>query len=104
MTSFRVSILSAHGTVLTEKQDYAPTLEQMQGAVGGFIELVPQFNKFEGQSCIAFCNENGKLEGLEFNAYATQVWWNQAPQFIEQDVLVGDVIVISGDAERLKEI
>lgn len=49
-----------------------PALEKMQMAVGGYIEVVPGFSKYKGRMCMALCNEEGKLEGLERNEAATQ--------------------------------
>jgi hypothetical protein len=36
-------------------------LKKLQQGVGGLIEVVPRFNIFDGRSCVAFCNEEGKI-------------------------------------------
>ncbi len=101
---WQIIILSTHGTVLEENREHSPELSEMQGAVGGYIEAVPSFIRYENKPCVAFCNENGKLEGLDVNLHATQLWWSQAPQFKEHDILVGDIVVIVADPEKLKEL
>lgn len=61
------------------------TLEQLQEAVGGYIEGVP------GTNHRAWCNEDGRLQGLKVNT-AASLMFNQ--------VLVGDVLVLEeGDRQ-----
>lgn len=67
-------------------------LTAMQEAVGGYIELVPYFETFEGEPCEAYCNEEGKLHGLPVNGPATAYWRGQVKRLA--DVLVGNVIII----------
>ena len=64
------------------------SLESMQKAVGGYIELVRSH-----QSEYDFiCDEEGKLKGYPINAKATHIAHeDKAPSL--NDVLVGDVIV-----------
>lgn len=91
------------------------TLKVLQGAVGGHIELVGGFDTIEHdgdvRECAAFCNEEGKLEGLPINGIATVLWdralkrqggtglWQHGEKTAPADVLVGSVIVVYGDAE-----
>jgi hypothetical protein len=82
---------------LTEKVP----LKMLQEAVGGYIEAVPAFTHYRGRTCVAFCNENGKLDRLPANVRATAAWWDRR-EF--GDFLVGDVIIITGDAELLEEL
>lgn len=84
-----------------------PDLKFLQDGVGGYIEIVPNFDTFliEGREfpCVAFCNEEGKLDGLPFNPLATQFWINCFnPEAINRfpDVLVGDVVVMFSDDPR----
>jgi hypothetical protein len=83
--------------------DAPPELEQLQGNVGGFIELIPAFNAFEGKPCVAFCNEEGKLRGLQPNSKATVMW-----EFINgkspRDCLVGPVVILTGDKEFMEAL
>jgi len=70
-----------HGT----KEDGSLSLDQMQKAVGGFIEIV-QCHEVEGDSILVI-NEEGKLEGLPVNQRATNL-----ADIFEGDVIVGDAI------------
>jgi hypothetical protein len=90
--------------------DRAPTLDEMQAAVGGDIENVQGFSSigYDGvvMKCVALCNENGKRERLPINQGAT-IAWDQAlrrrglglrdarGEFTE--CLVGPVVVLFGD-------
>ena len=61
------------------------TLEQLQRAVGGYIEAVP------GTRSRAYCNEEGRLRGLAFNRRASLRF---------QQMLVGDVVELeAGDRQ-----
>lgn len=103
--------------------DRVPNLTFLQKAVGGFIEPVPSFTSIARDGavvdCIAFCNEEGKLQRLEVNRNATRLW-DEALRRIKTDrgapayptgltgrdgkpvdLLVGNVCVIVGDAELL---
>jgi Domain of unknown function (DUF3846) len=84
-------------------------LDLLQGAVGGYIEVVPQFDNVrfgEGiERCRAFCNEHGKLQNLAFNEAATEAWEQALPTGLRNpsgawlDYLVGTVVVVFGDDE-----
>jgi hypothetical protein len=89
----------------------APHLEDLRGLVGGDIELVPFFTKFEREPCVAFCNETDKLKGLPINHRATALWhaaalWHAQgePRFIGRDVLVGPIVIVTGDRELMEEL
>lgn len=64
-----------------------PTLEQLQEAVGGYIEYVPIREGLIYGSNYMYCNEEGKLKGLEYNERATKL-------IDFDDVIVGNVIVM----------
>jgi Domain of unknown function (DUF3846) len=82
----------------------APPLELLQFGVGGLIEIVPRFNKFGGRPCIAFCNEEGKLNGLPVNYLAQQLWEEACGRAIREDHLVGNIVVIVGSTSFLKRM
>ena len=78
-------LLKADGSVT----DYPPkgktyTLEQMQAAVGGYIQIVPV-----GRLHLMVINEEGKLHGLPRNDKATELYNNP------NDEIVGDALVCS---------
>ena len=73
-------------TIIPEEDNGELSLQQLQQAVGGYIELVPIQNpKIAGKTM--FCNEAGKLSGLEPNLKATKL------AGMTHDILVGDVIL-----------
>lgn len=59
------------------------TLEELQEAVGGYIELVPLDHQGFTQMVV---NEEGLIRGLPVNAIATRL--------IGQDTIFGDVVLI----------
>lgn len=89
-----------------EQQEFAapPTLEFLQGSVGGYIELVPYFHKYESHSCAAFCNEEGKHRKLTYNTRATVLWHAQTASMGNDDYLVGDVVILYGDEDFMSAL
>ena len=93
--------------------DSPPALAVLQETVGGYIERVPFFDclpesaalpKDYVQPCVAYCNEEGKLNGLPVNITATRMWANVLMcagriETVDEigDVLVGTIIVLWGD-------
>ena len=78
-------LLKVDGTI--EQIGKNPPLEELQKAVGGYIEGVTTANggRF-------YCNEEGKLMGLPHNPAA-----NSMIDF--NDYIVGDVVVMEGEEE-----
>jgi Domain of unknown function (DUF3846) len=85
------------------KLDAPPGLEVLHELVGGYIERVPLWPKYEGQPCVALCDEEGKLKNYPVNMAATQAWRRVAPAFTD-DVLVGTVVVLTGDSEFMNAL
>jgi hypothetical protein len=81
-----MKIYKADGTMeQVDLQGRKVTLEQLQQAVGGYIEAVP------GTNARAYCNEEGMLTGLPFNAIASHLFGM---------ALVGNVVVLeTGDKQ-----
>ena len=61
------------------------SLKELQGYVGGFIEFVRIGKK------IMVVNEEGKLDGLECNTVATEIFHKEFPG--NADFIVGDVLL-----------
>jgi len=108
------SVIDGNGTVrpeINEKVlDHTPELEELQAAIGGGpIEPVPYFNRYDGQDCVAFVDEEGKNKGMPYNHAATALWEAQ-PQLRGYgglrglDWLVGPVGVGCGDHELLRDL
>ena len=86
--------------------DHAPDCQELQKLVKGYIECVPHFNRYKGEACVAFCNEEGKLDGLVANGLATGAWHYQLEKAGVpcHDVLVGPVVIVTGDDELLEAL
>jgi hypothetical protein len=93
-----------NGKITTQEITKVPNLEQLQKAVGGYIELIPYFSKYEGKKCIALCNENGKIKGLPANRIAQKLWETAYGSPIRLDHLVGSIAIIVGPPEFLEEV
>lgn len=93
--AYAVYILKADGSIDASTQDKAPTLEQMQAAVGGYIETVPYFTAYcnhkRGQ---CYANEDGILKGLPVNTKATELWRQNVERYgaTLRQLLHGNVI------------
>jgi hypothetical protein len=86
-----------------------PTVEQLRRMIGGFVELVPDFDsiEYDGEvrDCVVLCSECSKRERLPVNAHAT-VLWNRARRRRghppNPDFLAGPVVVVFDDSERIE--
>ncbi len=83
------------------------TLNDMKDGVKGYIEVVPYFDSVirDGvrRSCVAFCNEHGKIKRLAPNPTA-QAMWEEAFGGRVPDQLVGPVIIVFGDKPFMREL
>jgi hypothetical protein len=72
---------------------------QLSDTVGGLIEAVPL-----GETMTMWCNEEGKISGLDLNLFATSLF---AQHHGPTDLIVGSVIITgedgSGDAVDLTD-
>ena len=102
----RMLIVRADGKLTIHDLTDCPTDEQLQDIVGGDIELVRYFDRFEGYPCVAFRREQGALLGLPFNRTAT-VLWRLHLGFSEKhmpEALMGDIVIIrTGDEETSRD-
>ncbi|RWR30446.1 hypothetical protein D2T29_12295 [Sinirhodobacter populi] len=88
--------------------DRPPTREEWQAACEGYIQLVPGLSRCRPligspDKCIALCNEDGDRLRLPVNPLATALWHGSAPEFSTQR-LVGNVMVLTGDAEFMASL
>lgn len=93
-----------------------PTLKRLREIVGGDIEKVPVFDEIEYRDpktnevnwhrCVVYCNEHGKHERLDYNAVATVLWtdYQNKVNLPVQDVLVGSVVALWGDAPFMRAL
>jgi hypothetical protein len=66
--------------------------QTIKHAVGGWLEAVSSTD----DTLTFWCNEEGKLKGLQPNPAATYLWWAAAPHMTKQDILVGPVVMTGG--------
>ena len=80
-------------------KDKQPTLKEIQKMVGGYLEFV-----WDNGDIQIICNEEGKLMGLPYNREASEIWYNVIREanggsvYDEVDCLVGDVVILEGEA------
>jgi hypothetical protein len=70
-----------------------PVLQVLQDLVGGYIEAIPGWEEHNGQPCVVYGNEEGKLRGLAPNERATRMWWAMLGRMVD-DFLVGDIVIV----------
>ena len=95
-------IVVVHPNGLYEAHNCPPKLKNLQTLVGGYIEVVPGFNKYGRIPCIVLANEDGKLQNQPYNNRAT-IEWGKSNVKAPLDYLVGPVAVLSGEAKRAFE-
>ncbi|MBA4033099.1 MAG: hypothetical protein C0480_00625 [Bradyrhizobium sp.] len=67
--------IKADGRILRVAMKKQPTLDFIQQAVGGSIEMVPHFIKYEGRPVtVVYANEEARRMTLKFNTLGTQAW------------------------------
>lgn len=72
--SGKIVIITHQGR--TSEEPYTgeePALSVLQGHVGGWIEQVPGMVNYEGQLCVAFVNEEGAINDMPHNLYASRL-------------------------------
>lgn len=76
----------------TRSEQYGkPELAALQREVGGYIEEIGYFTKFEGHRCTAYANEDGLMMLMPRNTPAMKLW---ADQYTHASVLVGPVVIV----------
>ncbi len=63
-------------------------LATLQAKVGGWVQMVDL-----NDNLTLWCNEEGKLEGLPLNRYATELWESV---YGKTDIIVGDIVLTGG--------
>lgn len=95
-------LFPVEGAPSTHEWDRPLELDEVNKLIGGYIELVPLWKTtLQGQRCVVFCDEEGKNKNLPFNAQATAQWRMAGERNGVQitDVLVGPVLILTGDDE-----
>ena len=112
----KLIVIYPERTTETVEYDEPIPLKILQGAVGGYIELVPMFTTYGERNgprerCVAFCDEDGKLKDLPVNFLAQALWQDAifyrpdgSLVMAMTDVLVGPIAIVTGDDEFMAEL
>lgn len=99
----KMTVLKPDGsTEVTDGLDKCPNYTELNKAIGGSFQTVPYFDKYNDERCVAFCNEEGKILGLPYNEPAQHLWLAQVG--LIDDYLVGDIVILQGDAAFMRSI
>lgn len=97
-------VIKPDGAIERFNWDDMPPLQHFKDGVGGgYIEVIPYFQMFEGERCVAFCNELGKHQGMPLNMAATTLWKLQVGLGYP-DHLVGPIVIVFGDAAFMEAL
>lgn len=88
----KARIIRPDGRYVKIEIDPKRELETLQAEVGGCVEVVTSADN----TLTFWCNEEGKLLGMEPNQAATALWWVVHPIMHKVDVLVGTVVITGG--------
>ena len=92
-----ITTLAVDGSIEVTLLDRPVKLDDLKKAIGGgLIEAVPYFNKYNGEPCVAFVDEEGKLKGFQPNP-AAQALWQKICSGAFRDQLVGRLAIVQGD-------
>lgn len=104
MTETKLIVLRPDGTRTEGALTTLPTLEQIaKGLDGAYLEVVPLFEAFEGEPCVAFCDEDGKRR-LPRNLLAQRHWEAAVGRPIVEDYLVGPIVIVTGPRSFLERL
>jgi len=77
--------------------------DMLRDVIGGYLERVPLWLKLNGAECVALCDEESKIKDKPVNVAATAEWQRAQP-FPVDDVLVGTVVVLTGDDDFMQSL
>lgn len=86
----RLVTIHPDGERSERRYEKRPTLEDLQAAVGGYVEHVKV--KYKGKIRDAYVNEDGKLKNLPFNEAATG-YYIEAHRGFVVDYIVGPLVI-----------
>lgn len=68
-----MTIIRVNGDETVSGWTSSVSLRTLQKAVGGYIELVPDFKFYLGETAQAIVNEEGRVNGMQLNRNATDL-------------------------------
>jgi hypothetical protein len=93
MTKYLVTIVKVDGSLDVRELDKAPSLQQLQEYVGGYIQIVPLWTGYRGRRCTVYADEERRIHGKPLNVLATQ-WWQEALGPRQAAPLCGDIAIV----------
>ena len=92
----KLTIIGVDGSITVEEHQTEVKLEQLQKLVGGRIQHVPHYTKYEGRRCGAWVNEKGFWLDLPQNRVATDLWLDQLGDgpFRYHPILYGTLVIV----------
>lgn len=91
----KVTVIYENGEVVTSPCS-SLSLEKLQQMVGGLVQPLPRFNRYEGEKCVAYCDEEGKIKRKKLNLEATHLWYEQFPPVVGHDAVQGVLVIVQG--------
>jgi hypothetical protein len=106
----RTILITVNGTIIESKIEKYPDYTEIQRAVEGYIQLVPNFDCYDTDPCHVWCNEEGKITGQSHNALATMLWGEYLTKnFNHREInwsmvdLTGPIFIVVGPTSFLAE-
>lgn len=90
----KITVIEPDGSITSRYVHKENKLAVLQGAVGGYIELLGYFTTFGGRRCTAYANEEGLIIGLPFNPFGTKLWRDQVKFDPNSIGIVGPVAIL----------
>lgn len=96
----RLVVIPPHGDIIDNRISKSPTLKELQNLVGGYIQSLPEFDKYEDMPAEAWVNEDGLAIGLPLNNRAITLWRSiltpKGPFRADMTNIVGNCVIIVG--------
>jgi hypothetical protein len=93
-----IIVVKPDGTHKIEEIDKL-SLERAQELVGGYVQVIPNFRIYDKMPCVVLADEEGKMKNKPVNNRAT-AYWKKAAGNIGMDMLVGDIVIVLGNARK----
>lgn len=96
-----LAVIPLLGEITYRRCNEVPNSVELQQLVGGYIQIVPRFNIFNGELCVAYCDEEAAMKDVMANAQATELWQSQSGH---KGRLKGPVVILYGDDEFMEAL
>jgi hypothetical protein len=104
----KLTVLVPNKRQETVELDVAVKLQLLCDIVGGNIEQVPYWSTYEGEPCVVFCDDEGKVKKLPVNKEATEEWHyarvREGVKRVADKELRGPVVIVTGDKDFMEMV